>query len=194
MCASISCSHESNRHEQAECVLRRMSLELSNMIVANRAVPVGNPEILGLFSRKSRVLKEKKKANRGPRRTQGGLRPQHPRRDERRGATPSNTGRGQREGAQATVHQTSSKHTLTNRHGRISNRSSNQKDIAGKNRAHQQKQSGDKRTRSRKKDTGATACKCGRHPQGQNSQHAGALARPRQQHKTRDIRDQATNL
>jgi hypothetical protein len=33
------------------------------------------------------------------------------------------------------MHQTSSKHTFTSRHGRISNRSPNQKDIAGKNRA-----------------------------------------------------------
>jgi hypothetical protein len=33
------------------------------------------------------------------------------------GVTPGNTGRGQqREGTQATVHQTSSKHTFTNRH------------------------------------------------------------------------------
>jgi hypothetical protein len=56
---------------------------------------------------------------------------------EGRGATRGNTGRGQqRERAQATVHQTSSKQTFTSRHGRISNRSPNQKDIAGKNRAH----------------------------------------------------------
>jgi hypothetical protein len=33
------------------------------------------------------------------------------------------------------MHQTSSKHTFTSRHGRISNRSPNRKDIAGKNRA-----------------------------------------------------------
>jgi hypothetical protein len=33
------------------------------------------------------------------------------------------------------MHQTSSKHTFTSRHGRISNRSPNQEDIAGKNRA-----------------------------------------------------------
>jgi hypothetical protein len=38
--------------------------------------------------------------------------------------------------AQATAHQASSKRISTNRHGRISNRSSNEKDIAGKNRAH----------------------------------------------------------
>jgi hypothetical protein len=52
-------------------------------------------------------------------------------------ATPGNTGRGrQRERAQTTVHQTSSKHTFTSRHGRISNRCPNQQDITGKNRAH----------------------------------------------------------
>jgi hypothetical protein len=52
-------------------------------------------------------------------------------------ATPGNTGRGrQRERAQAAVHQTSSKHTFTSKHGRISNRRSNQKDTAGKHRAH----------------------------------------------------------
>jgi hypothetical protein len=34
------------------------------------------------------------------------------------------------------VHQTSSKHAFTSRHGRISNRCPNQKDITGKNRAH----------------------------------------------------------
>jgi hypothetical protein len=34
------------------------------------------------------------------------------------------------------VHQTSSKHTFTSRHDRISNRCLNQKEIAGKNRAH----------------------------------------------------------
>jgi hypothetical protein len=51
-------------------------------------------------------------------------------------ATPGNTGGGrQQERAQATVHQTSSKHTFTSRHGRISNRSPNQEDIAGKNGA-----------------------------------------------------------
>jgi hypothetical protein len=37
---------------------------------------------------------------------------------------------------QATVHQNSSKHTFTSRHGRISSRSPNQKDIVRKNRAH----------------------------------------------------------
>jgi hypothetical protein len=52
------------------------------------------------------------------------------------GVTPGNTRPGrQQERAQATMHQTSSKHTSASRHGRISNRSPNQKDIAGKNRA-----------------------------------------------------------
>jgi hypothetical protein len=52
-------------------------------------------------------------------------------------ATLGNTGRGwQREGAQATVHQTSSKHGFTSRHCRISNTQPNQKDITGKKRAH----------------------------------------------------------
>jgi hypothetical protein len=52
------------------------------------------------------------------------------------GAASGNTGPGrQRERAQATVQQTSSKHTFTSRHVRINNRSPNQKYIAGKNRA-----------------------------------------------------------
>jgi hypothetical protein len=58
----------------------------------------------------------------------------------------------------------------------------------------QQKQSEDKRTRSRKVP-GATACKSGRQPQGQKIQHAapGARAQPRQRHQTRHPKDQATN-
>jgi hypothetical protein len=52
------------------------------------------------------------------------------------GATPGDTRPGrQRERAQESMDQTSSKHTFTSRHGFISNRSPNQKDIAGKHRA-----------------------------------------------------------
>jgi hypothetical protein len=70
----------------------------------------------------------------GPRLSPGGLQSRQPRRGGRKGG---NSGGGQqREMVQAAVHQTSSKHTFTSRHGRISNRSPNQKDIAGKNRAH----------------------------------------------------------
>jgi hypothetical protein len=52
-------------------------------------------------------------------------------------ATTGITGRGrQGERTQGSVHQISSKLTGTSRHGRSCNRSPNQKDIAGKNRAH----------------------------------------------------------
>jgi hypothetical protein len=75
--------------------------------------------------------------NRGPRLTPGGLRPQHVLRDGREGATPGNAGRGrQQESAQSVAHPASSKRAGTSRHGRISNRSPNQKYIVGKNRAH----------------------------------------------------------
>jgi hypothetical protein len=51
-----------------------------------------------------------------------------------------NTGRGRkRERAQETAQQASSKHAFASRHGSISNGSPNQKDIAGKNRAHSSK-------------------------------------------------------
>jgi hypothetical protein len=80
----------------------------------------------------------KKKTNRGPRLTPGGLRPRHPRRTlpgaEEGGATPGREWQQAR--AQVIVHQTSSKHTFTSWHGRSSNRSPNLWGIAGKNRAH----------------------------------------------------------
>jgi hypothetical protein len=61
----------------------------------------------------------------------------------------------------------------------------------------QQKQGGDKCTRSRK-DPGATACKSGVHPQGQKIQHAapGARAqpRPRQRQEIQDIKPQISRI
>jgi hypothetical protein len=112
-----------------------------------------------------------------------------------RRATPGNTRRGQqRERAQATVHQTSSKHTCTSRHGRISNRSPNQKDIAGRKRAHSNRNRTGRSGQEAERIQEPTACKSGGHLQGQKSQDAEpcARARPRQRHKTRDPRDQVT--
>jgi hypothetical protein len=64
----------------------------------------------------------------------------------------------------------------------------------------QQKQSGDKRTRSRM-DPGDTACKHGAHPQSQNGAHPqsqnavlGESMQPRYRHQTKDLRNKATNL
>jgi hypothetical protein len=72
------------------------------------------------------------------------------------------------------MHQTSSKHTFTSRHGRISKRSTNEKDRQELG-TQQHKQGGEKRTRSRL-DSGATACKRGRRVKRVNMQR---LAHPR---------------
>jgi hypothetical protein len=90
--------------------------------------------------------------------------------------TPGNTGRErQRERSQATVHHTS-KHTFTSRHGRVSDRSPNHGTFAkGHNRQElcrqQHKQSGDKRTRSRKGLCPRSFCM----PRLQEQRHANAV-------------------
>jgi hypothetical protein len=109
----------------------------------------------------------KKKANRGPRLTPEGRRPRHPRRGGRRVGNAGQHGKraATREGAsncapdqqQTCVHQQALPHQQQTPQPEGHNRQEPS--------TQQQKQGGDKRTRSRK-DPGATACKSGGHPQG----------------------------
>jgi hypothetical protein len=115
----------------------------------------------------------RKKANSGLRLTPEGLRPQQPQRGGRTGgnARQHGTRTATREGAkknppnrgprptprgQGTVHQASSTLAFTSRHRRISNRSPNQKDKAGKNRAHTDRGQADKKQKGFKRHSKAS--------------------------------------
>jgi hypothetical protein len=156
-----------------------------------RAAAAGMPQHFCVKRKRKR-----KKANRGPRLTPEGLRPRHPRRGGRnagnagqhgkRAATRGGASNGKPDHQQTCVHQQALPHQQQTPQPKGHNRQESS--------TQQEKQGGDKRTRSRK-DPGAMACKSGRHPQGQKSQHAatGARAQPLQRHQSRDPREQSTN-